>query len=102
VWLWKGKLCGRTLKASQVRDNPNLNNIFKSYIDYHDLQCLCNSLDYFERLQKNLCRMIRQLGPSTFFVTFTSVERLWDPLIKTLHTLLHVLKLNLLNKIEDV
>ncbi len=46
--------------------------------------------------------MIRQLGPSTFFVTFTSVERLWDPLIKTLHTLLQVLKLNLPNKIEDV
>jgi len=41
--------------------------------------------------------MIKQLSPSTFFVTFISIERLWDPLIKTLHTL-HVLKLNLLNK----
>jgi hypothetical protein len=31
--------------------------------------------------------MIRQLGLLTFFVTFTSIERLWDSLIKTLHTL---------------
>jgi hypothetical protein len=41
--------------------------------------------------------MIRQLGPPTFFVTFTFVERLWDPLIKVLHTL-HALRLNLSNK----
>jgi hypothetical protein len=45
--------------------------------------------------------MIRQLGPQTFFVIFTYVERLWDRLIKTLHTL-HILKLNFLNKIEDL
>jgi hypothetical protein len=35
------------------------------------------------------------------FVTFTSVERLWDLLIKFLHTL-HVLRLNLPNKIKDL
>jgi hypothetical protein len=45
--------------------------------------------------------MIRQLGLLTFFVIFTYVKRLWDPLIKTLHTL-HALKLNFLNKIEDL
>lgn len=28
--------------------------------------------------------MIRQLGPPTFFVTFTSVEHLWNPLINAL------------------
>ncbi len=44
--------------------------------------------------------MIRQLGPPMFLVTFTSSERLWDPIIKVLHTL-HVSKLNLPNKIED-
>ncbi len=50
---------------------------------------------------KNLFVMIQQLGPPTFFVTFTSAERLWDPFIKVLHTL-HASKLNLPNKIEDL
>ncbi len=46
----KGKLCGRTLKVYQVQDKPNVNNIFKSYLGYRDLESLCNSPDYFERL----------------------------------------------------
>jgi len=51
----KGKLCGKTLIFFQVRDKPNLNNIFKSYLGYHDLQGLLNSPDYFERLRIFLC-----------------------------------------------
>jgi len=43
--------------------------------------------------------MIQQLGPLAFSVIFTFVERLWDPLLKVLHTL-HASKLNLRNKIE--
>jgi hypothetical protein len=49
---------------------------------------------------KNKFAMIRQFNPSTFFLTFTFAKRLWDPLIKYLHTL-HALRLNLLNKIKD-
>ncbi len=45
--------------------------------------------------------MIRQIGLPTFFVTFTSAERLWDPLITTLHTL-HAKKLNVPNTIENL
>jgi hypothetical protein len=45
--------------------------------------------------------MIRQLGPPTFFVTFTYAKKLWNPLIKSLHTL-HVSRLNLPNKIKDI
>jgi hypothetical protein len=45
--------------------------------------------------------MIRQIGLPTFFVTFRSIERLWDPLIKALYTL-PVKKLTLPNKIEDL
>ncbi len=52
VWIQKGKLCGRTLKAFQVRNTPNLNNIFKSYKGFHDLKYLRNSSDYFEKLKK--------------------------------------------------
>ena len=38
--------------------------------------------------------MIRQLGPPTFFVTLISIEKLWQPLIKALHSL-HFKRLNL-------
>jgi hypothetical protein len=54
----KKKLCGRTLKAYQVQNKPNLNNIFKSYLACHDLEGLCNSPNYFERLLKILFAMI--------------------------------------------
>jgi hypothetical protein len=64
------------------------------------MESVHNSLDYFERLQKNLFAMIQQLGPPTFFVTFTFTKRLWDPLIKALHTL-HASRLNFPNKIKD-
>ncbi len=76
VWIPKGKLYGRTLKAYQIRNKPNLDNTFKLYLSYRDLEGLCNSYDYFERLWKRLLAMIQQLGPSTFFVTFTSIKRI--------------------------
>jgi hypothetical protein len=37
VRIQKGKLCGRTLKAYQIQDKPNLDNIFKSYYGYPKL-----------------------------------------------------------------
>jgi hypothetical protein len=45
--------------------------------------------------------MIQQLGPSTFFVTFTSTEILSDPFIKVLHTL-HATRLNHPNKLKNL
>ncbi len=80
--IWKGKLCGRTLKAHQIQDKPNLDNILKSYLSYRDLEGFCNSINYFEKLWKKLFIMIQQLGPLTFFVIFTSIERLWDSFLK--------------------
>jgi hypothetical protein len=44
--------------------------------------------------------MIRQIGSPTFKKKITSIETLWNPLIKALHTL-HPKKLNLLKKIEN-
>jgi hypothetical protein len=54
VQIWKGKQCGRTLKASQAEDKPNLENIFKSYLGYYDFESLHNSFDSFELLWKNV------------------------------------------------
>jgi hypothetical protein len=45
--------------------------------------------------------MIQQLGPPTFFIIFTSIERLWDPLIKALYTI-HASRLNIPNKIKNL
>jgi hypothetical protein len=45
--------------------------------------------------------MIKCFDPSTFFVTFTFLEKLWKPSIKALYTL-HAKKLNLLNKIKHL
>jgi hypothetical protein len=52
-----------------------MDNIFKSFLGYCDLEGFCNSLNYFESLQNNLLAMIQKLGPSTFFVVFTSTKR---------------------------
>ncbi len=101
VRIRKGKLNGKSLKAFEVQNTPNLDKIFKLYSRYHDLKRLCTSLDYLESLRKKLFAMIRQIGLATFIVTFTSIESLWDPLIKALHTL-HAKKLNLPNKIENL
>jgi len=82
-------------------NEPNLDNIFKSYLGYRDLEGLHSSPDYLESLGKKLFVMIQQLSPPMFFVTFTYTEKLWDPFIKALHTL-HASRLNLPNKIEDL
>jgi len=73
------------LKFFEVRDKPNFDKIFKSYIGYHNLKRLRTSLDYLESLQKTLFTMIWQIGPPTFFIVFTSAKRLQDPFIKALH-----------------
>ncbi len=95
----KKTLCGRTLKAFRIQIKPNLDNIFKSYLSYHNLQGLRNSHDSFEKLRKKLFVMIKQLGPPTFFVTFIFTKRLWGHFIKALYTL-HASRLNLPNKIK--
>jgi len=97
----KGKLCDRILKAYQLQNKPNLNNVFKSSFHICDLESLHNSLDYFERLWKKLFAIIQQVGLPMFFVFFISIERLWDPFIKVLHTL-YASRLNLPNKIENL
>ena len=46
-----------------------------------DLSKLLTSPNYLSQLRKNIFAMIRQLGPPTFFVTFTSAESKWPPLL---------------------
>jgi len=80
----KGEFCSRNLKANQVTNKQNFNKILKSYIEFQDLVSLWTYLDYTEGLQNNLFTIIHQLGPSTFFVTFTNAKWLWDSLIEVI------------------
>ena len=88
VRIRKGKLQGRNLLAKDVKYKPNLEKLLKSHIGYIDFKHIRISPDYHQKMQKHRFAMIRLLGPPTFFVTFTSAEHLWEPLVQTL-TKLH-------------
>ncbi len=75
----KGKLFGHQLQARDVINKPNLDVILHSDLGYLDLLGLHTSPNYLSRLRKDVFTMILQLGPQTFFVTFTSVECKWLP-----------------------
>ena len=75
------------MQAKDVKQKPNLERILKSDIRYVDFKRIRISPDYVHQLKKNVLAMIRQLGPPTFFVTFTSAEQNWDPLLSALEQL---------------
>jgi hypothetical protein len=83
----KRQINGKTLTTSQIVQEPNLDKILQSHIGFRDLERLRTSPDYIQGLRKKLFAMIRQLGPFTFFITLTSAERLWTPLLKALYEL---------------
>ena len=64
------------LKASQVREQLNLDQTIKLHIRYHDLRDLCTSFDYFKGFKNNISAMTRQLGPQTYFVIPISTKKL--------------------------
>jgi hypothetical protein len=70
-----------------VKYKFNLEKIMKSNIGYIDFKNICTSPDYLQQNKKNIFAMIWQLGPPTFFVTFTSVEHCWDPLVAAISNL---------------
>ncbi|XP_059070801.1 uncharacterized protein LOC131860407 [Cryptomeria japonica] len=87
VRIRKGQLKGKKLIAKDVKEKPNLERMLKSNIGYIDFKRIRISPDYTHQLKKNVFAMIRQLGPPTFFLTFTSAEQNWEPLMTTLQQL---------------
>jgi hypothetical protein len=81
VRIRKGQLQGRNLLAKDVKYKVNLEKILKSDIGYIDFKNIRISPDYLQQNKKTIFAMIRQLGPPTFFITFTSAEHCWDPLV---------------------
>ena len=80
----KGKLKGRKLIVKDVKSKSNLHCILKLDIGCMDLRTIRTSPDYLQQLCKKIYVMIRQLGPPTFFVSFSSVEHRWQPLVNAL------------------
>ena len=103
IWIRirKGQLKGRKLLAKDVKSKPNLDRILKSDIGYMDLKSIRTSPDYHLAIRRNLYAMIRQLGPPTFFVTFSSAEHRWKPLINALKDIRAKANLPVENEIQD-
>jgi hypothetical protein len=77
-------LLDSVLKASDVSTNVNLDKILISYLGYKKLSRIKIFPDYLDCLCKDVFTMIRQLGPPTFFMTFTIGVNNWMIFIKTL------------------
>ncbi len=70
-----------------VINKPNLNQILKSKLGCKELKSIHTSPYYLHHLKNNVLATIHQLGPVTFFVTFTSAKSKWINLVETLHEL---------------
>jgi hypothetical protein len=86
IWvrIRKWQLKGQKLIAKDVKTKPNLDHILKSNIGYIDLKTIRTSPDYLQHRHKKLYAMICQLGPPTFFVSYSSAEHCWQPLVNAL------------------
>jgi hypothetical protein len=87
VRIRKGQLQGRNLLAKDVKYKANLEKILKYDIGYIDFKNIRISPDYFQQNKKIVFAMIQQLGPPTFFITFTSVENHRNSLVATVSAL---------------
>ena len=87
VRIRKGQLQGINLLAKDFKYKVNLEKILKSDIGYIYFKNTHISPDYLQQNKKTTFAMIRQLGPPTFLITFTSVEHCWDPLVATVSDL---------------
>jgi hypothetical protein len=66
-----------------VSNNVNLDKLLKVNLRYKELGHLRTSPKYLYCLCKDVFAMIKQLGPPTLFVTFTTSINNWPTLIET-------------------
>lgn len=74
----------RNLTAGCLRQEGVLEGLVHLDEGYNFLRALCGSLPYFEQAKKDIFAMIRQLGPSTLFCSFSSAETKWIHLLSIL------------------
>ncbi len=70
------------IKTNDVSTNVNFETKLKSDLGYKELGCVKTSPNYLNWLQKYFFTMIKQLGPSTYFITFSIVVSNWLSLSK--------------------
>ena len=71
-----------TITAGDLKSGANIKKIIQHDQGYKFLATLRGSPPYFERAKRDIFAMIRQLGPATFFVSFSAAETRWNHLIK--------------------
>ena len=80
----KSKCKDLSLRAGSLKDPVMVNNIIFKDIGYKFLNTVRGSPPYFQAVAKDLFAMIRQLGPATFFASFSAAETRWKHLLKIL------------------
>ena len=73
-----------SLTAGSLKDPVMLKDIVFKDIGYKFLNTVRGSPPYFQAVAKDLFAMIRQLGPATFFTSFSAAETRWKHLLKIL------------------
>ena len=73
-----------SLTAGSLKDPVMLNDIVFKDIGFKFLNTVRGSPPYFQAVAKDLFAMIRQLGPATFFTSFSAAETRWKHLLKIL------------------
>jgi hypothetical protein len=85
VRLRKSKLQGKPLlKASQLTDPVSKQSLLQANIGFRDFKQLRGTPDYDEQGKKEAYAMLRQLGPFTFFFTFSMADMKWPEFIRCL------------------
>ena len=87
IALTKCKGNKRTLNAGNLKQQGALDRLLRYDEGYKFLRALRGSPAYFEKAQKDLFAMIRQLGPASLFCSFSSAEMQWTHLLKILGNL---------------
>ena len=88
VALRKHKTKGRKITAGDLKKDGALEKLCYSDDGYRFLRALRGSPPYFEKAKKDLFAMIRQLGPATFFCSFSAAETKWKHLLRILGKLI--------------
>jgi hypothetical protein len=90
VRLRKSKLQGRPLqKASQLVEPEGKQQLLQANVGFRDFKQLRGTSDYDEQGKKEAFAMLRQLGPFTFFYTFSMADMKWPEFLRCLSKLVN-------------
>ncbi|XP_052075796.1 uncharacterized protein LOC127713867 [Mytilus californianus] len=86
VWLSlrRVKTKGKKITAKDLKDESNVDTLVKLDDGYRIFRTLRGSPPYWESAKKDLFAMVRQLGLPTWFISLSSAETRWKPLLRSL------------------